>query len=111
MAPPLGEREGRCLGSRTVAIFAPIIFGFPLALQGRLMQDGVDMPAFLFRLCGRRRLLSLRLFQSLHLLRAALAFSKLQLGRPLRSGEAQRVEHPVPSSPAKMTDEGFVLVP
>ena len=50
-------------------------------------------------------------FQSFRLLRAALAFSKFQLGRPLRSGEAKRVEHPVPSSPAKMTDEGFVLVP
>ena len=92
-------------------MFAPAIFGFPLALQGILMQDGVDEPAFLFRLYGRRRLLLLRLFQSLRLLRAALAFSKLQLGRLLRSGEAQRMEQPVLSSPAKMTDEGFVLVP
>jgi len=41
----------------------------------------------------------------------SLALSKLQLGRPLRSGEAQRVEHPVPSSPAKMPDKGFVLIP
>ena len=42
--------ERRSLGRRTVAVFALAIFGFPLALQGRLMQDGVNEPAFLFRL-------------------------------------------------------------
>ena len=75
------------------------------------MQNGVDEPTFLLWLCGRRRLLPLCFFQSFRLLRAALAFSKFQLGRPLRGGKAQRVEHPVPSSPAKMPDESFVLFP
>ena len=39
----------------------------------------------------------------------ALAISKLRLGRPLRSGETQGVEHPVPSNSAKVTHQSFVL--
>ena len=40
----------------------------------------------------------------------ALALNNFQFGRPLRSAEAQRVEHPVPSNSAKVPHQGFVFV-
>ena len=41
----------------------------------------------------------------------ALALSEFHLGQSLRSGEAQSVEHPVPSNSTEVPHQGFVFIP
>jgi len=111
----LRSSEGWLLDSGAVAAFASAVFRVPFALQGRLVQDGINEPALFLWRCERRRSFLFCFFQSLRFFRAmcrggALALSKFHLSQSLRGGEAQSVEHPVPSNSTEVTHQSFVLV-
>ena len=66
----LGSSERWLLDSEAIAAFASVVFRVPFALQGRLVQDGINEPASFLRRYRRRRSFPFRFFQSLCFFRA-----------------------------------------